>query len=105
LQSFLIAIIVPDFGGVKKWAAANGKDFEAIKADANGNADLKKAILDELNALATGNKFNGLERVKKMYLRQTEFTIEEDLLTPSMKLKRPVAAKFFKSEIDALYGQ
>lgn len=105
LQSYLVAIIVPDFGGVKKWAAANNKDFEAIKADVNADADLKKAILDDLNQLATANKFNGLERVKKFWLRDQEFTIEEDLLTPSMKLKRPVAAKVFKKEIDTLYGQ
>jgi len=39
---------VPDFGGVKKWAAANNKDFEALKKDLN-DADLKKAILDDLN--------------------------------------------------------
>jgi len=96
LQSYLVAIIVPDFAGVKKWAAANNKDFEAIKENCNDNADLKKAILDEMNQLATNNKFNGLERVKKLHLRANEFTIEEDLLTPSMKLKRPVAAKRFK---------
>lgn len=104
LQPYLVSIIVPDFGGVKKWAAANNKDFEALKKDLN-DADLKKAILDDLNQLATANKFNGLERIKKFHLHNKEFTVEEDLLTPSMKLKRPVAAKRFKAEIDALYGQ
>jgi len=61
--------------------------------------------MDELNELATNNKFNGLERVKKFYLRQTEFTMEENLLTTTMKIKRPIAAKVFKNEIDALYGK
>jgi long-subunit acyl-CoA synthetase (AMP-forming) len=31
------------------------------------------------------------------------FSIESDLLTPSMKLKRGVAAKYFKEQIKQLY--
>lgn len=55
--------------------------------------------------LANVNKFNGLEKIKKVYLRPQVFTIEEDLLTPSMKLKRGIAAKVFKDQIKVLYGQ
>lgn len=57
-----------------------------------------------MDKLAVANKFNGLEKIKKVYLHPEVFTIEEDLLTPSMKLKRGVAAKVFKDKILALYG-
>ena len=55
--------------------------------------------------LANVNKFNGLEKIKKVYLHPQPFTIEDDLLTPSMKLKRGIAAKVFKDQIKVLYGQ
>jgi long-chain acyl-CoA synthetase len=58
-----------------------------------------------MDKLANANKFNGLEKIKKLYLNPEAFTIENDLLTPSMKLKRGVAAKVFKEEIKTLYGQ
>lgn len=90
--------------GVKKWAATEGKDFEAIKANIENDEDLKKEILDSINQLAIKNKFSGLERVKKFHLRAQEFTIQEDLLTNTLKLKRNVATKFFQKEFEALYG-
>lgn len=89
---------------VKKWADAEGKDFEVLKENID-DTDLRKAIQDDLNQLAQTNKFNGLERVKKFHLRSQEFTIQEELLTPSLKLKRAVATKFFKNKFDALYSQ
>ena len=76
------------------------KDHAAIC----NNEALKQAILASLNELATKNKFNGLERIKKLYLHPLEFAIEDGLLTPSMKVKRNVAAKYFRPQIDMLYG-
>jgi long-chain acyl-CoA synthetase len=58
-----------------------------------------------MEQLANLNKFNGLEKLKKVYLHTQPFTIEDDLLTPSMKLKRGIAAKVFKEQIKVLYGQ
>lgn len=105
LKSYLVAIIVPDFIEVKKWAEAQGKDIEAIKENLNDQEDLKKAIQDDLDQLAAKNKFNGLERIKKFHLRAQELTTQEGLLTVSLKLKRGVATKHFKPEFDALYTQ
>ena len=31
------------------------------------------------------------------------FSVENDLLTPSFKIKRPQAAKFYRKEIDNMY--
>ena len=40
-------------------------------------------ILASMNELATANKFNGLERVKKLYLHPEAFTELNGLMTPS----------------------
>jgi len=39
----LVAIIVPDMLAVKKWADAEGKDFEVLKENID-DTDLRKAI-------------------------------------------------------------
>ena len=40
-----------------------------------------------------------------MHLTLDPFTIESDILTPSLKLKRNVAKKMFEKEIAALYAK
>ena len=57
-----------------------------------------------MNELATSNKFNGLERVKKVYLHPEPFTEKNDLLTPSQKLKRNVSVKTFREQINQMYA-
>lgn len=57
-----------------------------------------------MNQLASDNKFNGLERPKKIHLCAQEFVKENpDMMTPSLKLKRNVAAKYFRQVIDQMY--
>jgi len=50
-------------------------------------------------------KMTGYERVRNIHLCIDPFTIENDLLTPTLKLKRPPAAKMYKKELDALYEE
>lgn len=64
------------------------------------NAALKQAIFDDLLRLAAANKFNSLEKPKQLLLLQEPFTIENDILTPTMKLKRNVARDIFRAQID-----
>lgn len=52
-------------------------------------------VYDDLISLATENKFNSLEKPKQITLMKDPFTIESDILTPTMKLKRNVAKKMF----------
>jgi len=66
--------------------------------------DLKQLIYDDLIKLAGGNKFNSLEKPKQIVLLKDAFSQEDDLLTPTMKLKRNVAKVFFKDQIDQMYS-
>jgi len=99
LESFLVAIVVPDFHEVTKW---NKQQPQSECGDTSTPEEICKSaavnnlIVTSMEQLATANKFNGLEKIKKIYLSPEPFSIENDLLTPSMKLKRGVAAKVFK---------
>jgi long-chain acyl-CoA synthetase len=59
-------------------------------------ASLQKAIIDNLNELAKVNKFSGLEKIKKIHLILEPFSIENDILTPTMKIKRNIAKSVFR---------
>ena len=47
----------------------------------------------------------GFEKVKKIHLHSEDFTIENGLLTTTMKLKRVAARNMFQKMIDAMYAQ
>jgi hypothetical protein len=58
---------------VKKWAREVGLDENNIDGLLN-EFKLKKAIIDDMNRLATENKFNSLEKIKIVHLINDPFT-------------------------------
>ena len=90
---------------IKNWA----KSQEEVKTGETDelicqSPEITTLILKSMNELATANKFNGLERVKKLYLHPEAFTEQNGLMTPSQKLKRNVSAQVFRSQINKMYG-
>ncbi|KAG9947959.1 acetyl-CoA synthetase-like protein, partial [Aureobasidium melanogenum] len=63
------------------------------------------AVLDEIRKVETSKKMNGFERVKAVALLEDPFTIENGLLTPTLKLKRHDAAKTYRFLIDRMYTE
>lgn len=98
LQSTIVAIIIPEPEHAKAWGVANGKE------DVLGDDDYKKLINDEILRLAKENKLTGLEKPKEIFLSKDPFTIENDILTPTFKLKRNVAKKVYQEKIDEMYA-
>ena len=47
----------------------------------------------------------GFEISKKIYLAKEPFSIENQLMTPTMKLRRQIAKKYFEKEIEQLYKE
>lgn len=79
-------------------------NIEALRA-ATKEPAVRKAILKLLDDIGRNNKFNAYEKVKACYLDIEPFSIDNDLLTPTLKLKRPTAVKKFRKELDALYKE
>lgn len=59
--------------------------------------------MKDLDHIAERKKLQGFERIKGIMLATEPFTVENDLLTPTLKLKRSEAAKALRKEIDQLY--
>ncbi len=86
-----VALIVPDMAALRTWAKAQGieGDGEALLADSR----VRKLLESEV---ATHSKdFKGFERIKDFVIDTEELTIQNGLLTPTLKLKRSkVVAKY-----------
>ena len=89
---------------VKKWAAQHGVDVNDLTALANNN-DLKKAIIAEMDQKAKESKFTSLEKIKKIHLTFEQFSVSNDIITPTFKIKRNVAKKTFIKEIEQMYAE
>ena len=56
--------------------------------------------------MATGRaeKLKGFELIKALHLEPNAFAVEDDLLTPTFKLKRPQLQKKYQKIIDDMYS-
>ena len=45
----------------------------------------------------------GFEAVKAIHLEPQQFTVEDELMTPTFKLKRPQLQKKYQSVLDGMY--
>jgi long-chain acyl-CoA synthetase len=59
--------------------------------------------MEEINRLSVENKLSSLEKPKDIYISKEPFSVENNILTPTFKLKRNVARDVYKKEIDQMY--
>ena len=106
LQNYLVGILVPKPGPVIEFL--KNKGIEANKdnyKDYFEDKDLIHDILNELETFSRSNDIKGFEIVKNVHLFKDSFTVDNNLLTTTMKIKRHIAKKYFEKEINKLYGK
>ena len=57
----------------------------------------------QVNEKGRAGGLKSFEFAKKIHLSPVQFSVENDLTTPTFKLKRHNIAKFYKNEIDTMY--
>jgi long-chain acyl-CoA synthetase len=96
-----VALIVPDFEVLKQWAATQGI------AETSGDALCKEPkVIERIRREVDerSKEFKGYERIKAFALISDDFTTENGMLTPSMKLKRRVVLEKYGTDVENLYG-
>lgn len=101
LKSTLVGVIVPEEGVVHEWAKEH--NVEADMKQLAANSELKDAILKDINMQGKIGGLKGFEQVKNIHLHSELFSIENGLLTPTMKSKRNELQKLFKNELEEIY--
>jgi long-chain acyl-CoA synthetase len=98
-RKFISALIVPDFDRLEAYARSKGIPFSG-RADLVKKEEIASFMLAEVNR-ATPH-LASYERIKKIVLLERDFDADTEL-TPSLKVKRHIVEKAFKSLIDILY--
>ena len=100
-QPHLVALIVPDEDFTIDWIKANGSEKSELVdliEDEYFVASIRKA-LDRVNL-----HLNTIERVRRFKLISEPFSIDNEMLTPSMKIRRHVIKECYGEDLEALYG-
>lgn len=103
-KNCLVAVVVPNCGRLLAWAAAEDKpaeDFSALCSDRGARGH----VLGALQAQGRHSMLRGFEMVKAVHLHPEEFTVEDEMVTPTFKLRRPQLLAAFQQHVDALYKE
>ncbi len=98
----LVALVVPDAEWAAAWAAAQGLPADTDAAQLCNNAAFQRAVMaavDRVNA-----RLSVVEKIRRITLAGAPFTVENEQLTPSMKIRRHVLRQVYGSRLDALYS-
>ncbi|XP_046950984.1 long-chain-fatty-acid--CoA ligase 6 isoform X1 [Lynx rufus] len=102
LKAYLVGIVVPDPEVMPSWAQKRG--IEGSYAELCANKELKKAILEDMVRLGKESGLHSFEQVKAIHIHSDMFSVQNGLLTPTLKAKRPELREYFKKQIEELYS-
>ncbi len=101
-REFNIALIVPDFAVLDKWAEKNSlpKDRAELLKKEETRKFLENEIVNQLKAT-----YGNYEIPRKFIFIDEPFSLENGMLTQTMKLKRRVVFDKYKDQIEKLYAK
>ncbi|VAW67781.1 Long-chain-fatty-acid--CoA ligase [hydrothermal vent metagenome] len=98
-RSFLSAVLVLD---PDAWAdMAVGLNIHPESPDAFSQRNVEKAVLKRISVRL--KDFPGYAKIRRAHITLKQWTVDDGLLTPTLKIKRPKVMKRFEQEIEALY--
>ena len=95
----LVGLIVPDPEWLMEWSVAN--DVPADCRQLSDNPAVQRAVMmavDRVNA-----DLSVIEKVRRIAIACDPFTVENEMLTPSIKIRRHKIREVYGARLDALY--
>jgi long-chain acyl-CoA synthetase len=100
-REYCTALIVPDMDVVRQWAANNGMN-DLPNDWVASSEDLHRAIEADLSKRQ--RELSKYERVRRFRVLSEPFTVDNGLMTPTLKVKRKAVAERYASLIEELYA-
>ena len=96
-RPYLVGVVSPDPEHMMEWAAKHGVDVSSLKTNPEFLRTLQAAV-DRVNA-----NLSVIEKVRRIIPADEPFTVENEQMTPSLKIRRHVLKQVYGPRLDALY--
>ncbi len=98
-RPYLVGLIVPDPEWSAEWCAANRRTchFAVLSKDPDYIRVVSEAV-DRVN-----KELSVIEKIRRFIIADAPFTVENEQLTPSIKIRRHVIKGVYGERLDALY--
>lgn len=103
-ENFLVAVVYPEAEALKQFCAANRVKGATVEEQVR-DPRVAKWLFELMDAVGRREKLRGFELVKRIHVSGVDFSVANGLLTPTLKLKRAAAAKYFAEPIAKLYKE
>jgi long-chain acyl-CoA synthetase len=100
-RKYPCALIVPNFVFVREWASRKKIKIGPTNAEIAANPEVIERLQREVDIFNEG--YGQWEKIKRIYLLPTEFSIDGTELTPTLKLKRKIIKAKYQTQYDSLY--
>lgn len=101
-RKYVTALVVPNLSQLRAWAekkGISGTDSE----DLVKNPEVNAFVMSQINKVQEG--LAEYEKIKKITLLPHHFSIMNGEVTNTMKVRRPIVARRYASEIEAMYPE
>lgn len=98
-KPYNVALVVPDSAALAAWASAEHVEL----GDPTKNPKVLEMLQRQVDE-HSNSSFKGYEKPKKIVVTTEDFTTDNGLLTPTMKLKRQKVLERYGSQLEALYS-
>lgn len=108
LKTFLVGIVGIDVDTVQSTLGARHPKIkkwtgEQLVENLNQDRNLRKEFLNRINKCIDG--LQGFEKLHNIKVGIEPLTLEDDVVTPTLKIKRAKASKFFEDVLYQLYEE
>ena len=100
-RKYLVALMVPDFGALRRWAEANG-----VSAGSNSELVRDPRVVELYTGIAqrASERLARYETIKKVAVLDRDLEEQRGELTPTLKARRKVVTENFAQVIEELYA-
>ena len=101
-RKYVTALVVPNLSQLRRWVESKGMTFENVDSMVS-DPQIVAFLKSEIDKVQEG--VADYEKIKKITLLPHHFSIMNGEVTNTMKVRRPIVAKRYAKEIEAMYSE